>query len=394
MSFRHVTVFLLMMMVAVLPTFGQGRSAPRITFSIAGSVRDDYDQHTLENVRVDLKQSTGIPLNTTYTRGNGEFEFAGLSNGEYSVEVVLEGYEPYRDTVTIYNAARRGVAIFLRRPLTVVSTRPPGSISAHELSVPRKAHDEFEKGLSLLYSKMDYRGAIVQFQRAIKDFPTFYEAYAQEGGAYLNLKEMPAAEEALRKSIELSSGQYPDAIFLLGGLLNNTQRFADAVTISRQGINADSAGWRGYYELARALTGLKQLEEAEKNAIQSRDLKPDNPSIYLILANIHIQGRNYPALLKDLEGYLKLVPNGPDADQARKTQGELQAAMRQEQEQSRRNDQSSLGAQGQPRSNDSSDSATNKPPEQASHPSDQGGRQPSEREDPPLLPPLPPPEAQ
>jgi len=60
--------------------------------------------------------------------------------------------------------------------------------------------------MTLIYLKSDYRGAITQFQLAIRDFPTYYEAYAEEGGAYYQLQEADHAEEALRKSVELSSG--------------------------------------------------------------------------------------------------------------------------------------------------------------------------------------------
>src|SRR6266567_3796045 len=226
MQLRHATGVLLMLMAGVPPAVGQGRpGAGRAVYGIAGTVRDDSDQHTMESVRVDLKQSTGTPLNTTFTRGNGEFEFGGLPNGDYTIEIVMKDYEPYRETVTIENSVRRGVSVFLRRPLSMVSTNPNVTISAHELSVPHKAHDEYEKGLNLVYSKSDYKGAIVQFQRAIKDFPNFYEAYAQEGSAYTFLGEIDHAEEAMRKSVALSSSQYSEALFLLAGLLNNTKHF-------------------------------------------------------------------------------------------------------------------------------------------------------------------------
>ena len=376
MCSRCATGMLLIFIASALPSLAQNRPGPiRSTYGIAGTVRDDYDQHTMESVRVDLKQATGTPINSTFTRGSGEFEFFGIPNGDYVLEIVAPDYEPYREPVTIENSARRGLAIFLRRPISVMTTNSSAIISAHELSVPRKAHDEYEKGLNLIFSKSDYKGAIVQFQRAIKDFPNFYEAYAQIGSAYTFLGQIGPAEEAMRKSIELSSNRYSDALFMLAGLLNNTKRFQEAQGLSRQAVAVDGSSWRGHFEMARALSGLKRAEEAEKSASKARDLKPDDPGVYLILANIHIQLRDYPSLLKDLNTYLKLSPNGPEAEQARKTRDELQTAMQSTQNQPRPNKES----QTQPDATKQSDSDEPDQPE-------------SDEQDTPLLPPLPPPQ--
>jgi Flp pilus assembly protein TadD len=394
MHFRRAFGALLIVIAATLPALGQNRPVPsRATYAIAGNVRDDSDQHAMENIRVDLKGSTSTPINSTFTRGNGEFEFSGIPSGDYIVEITVQGYEPYRETFTIYNSARRGVAIFLRRPMTVENKYANVSISAHELSVPHKAHDEYEKGLNLLYSKSDYKGAITQFQRAIKDFPTFYEAYAQQGNAYLDLGEVGPAEEAMRKSIELSSKQYSDAFFQLAGLLNNTKRFSEAETICREGLALEGSSWHGHFEMARSLSALKRFEEAEKDATEARDLKPDNPPIYLVLANIHIQRRDYVALRRDLDGYLKLEPNGPEADQARKTRDQLQAAMQQERDQARTNEQNPSRSKTQDQSRPSTQDQAGPGAPGQPQPTERGKSQSNEQE-PPLLPPLPPPEPQ
>jgi len=44
----------------------------------------------------------------------------------------------------------------------------------------------------------------------------------------------------------------------------------------------------------------------------------------LLLADIHIALRNAPALLDDLNAYLKLAPNGPSAVQVRERRDQLQ----------------------------------------------------------------------
>jgi carboxypeptidase family protein/tetratricopeptide repeat protein len=328
MRLRYLPVLIIMLGLSVLP--GMAQSRRRSVFTIQGFVRDQTNQQPMENIPVGLKQSTGTPVTTTYTRVNGEFEFGGLPSGDYAIEINVRDYEPVREIVSISNTSQPIVSIFLSRTSKTATPVFGATISAHQLSVPHKARDEFEKGVTLVMLKSDYRGGIAAFERAIKDFPTYYEAYAEEGNAYYLLNEMGPAEEALRKSIELSSGQYADALFTLAAVLTDAKRFPEAETLARQGIKEESSSWRGSFELARALNGLKKPEEAEKNAIQSRDLMPDNPAVYLLLANIHIQRRDIHALQSDLEQYLRVAPNGPEADQARKTLERVQGIINSE----------------------------------------------------------------
>lgn len=325
---RRLLIFPILFALGALPGGAQTRPGARAAvFTIDGVVRDESSQAALEGIRVDLTQSGGIPINSTFTHGNGEFVFDGVPGGEYAIQVNVQGYEPARQSVSVFGAAHHGLSIFLTRSAKAPNLRVEATISAHQLSVPRKAHDEFEKGMMLLYARSDYRGAIEQFQRAIKDFPTYYEAYAEEGGAYYQLQEMASAEEALKKSIDLSSGQYADALFTLAALLTDTKRYTEAADASRRGMTSDNSSWRGPFELARAQAALKQTEDAEKNGLRARDLMPDNAPVYLLLANIHIQRKDYPSLLRDLDDYLRLAPNGQDADRARKTRDEVKTML-------------------------------------------------------------------
>jgi tetratricopeptide (TPR) repeat protein len=330
MSARRSLAFLFLFSLGVLSAAAQDQQTVptrRAHYSIGGTVRDQIDHQPMESIQVVLKSSTGAQLSTTYTRNNGDFMFESLPNGDYTIEVTAKDYETARESLTIAGTSRMGTSIFLTRSGKAGANMLGMSISAHQLSVPRKAHEEFEKGMTLVYMKSDYRAAIAQFQLAIKDFPTYYEAYAEEGTSYYELQEMNPAEEALQKSIELSNGTYADAMFTLAAIYTDTKRFAEAEALARKAITADTSSWRGPFELARALNALKKPEEAEKNALQARDLMPDNAPVYLLLANIHIQRKDYPALLRDLDDYLRLSPYGPEADQARKTKDQVQAAL-------------------------------------------------------------------
>jgi len=321
---RRLPILILIISFGVFPGKAQGRHH---TFTIGGNIRDAADHRALENIQVNLKQPTGGTISTQYSSSNGEFEFDGLPKGDYTIDIEVKDYEPLHQSVEVSTNSEIGISISLVKTAKAAIPIAQLSISAHQLSVPRKARDEYEKGMALIYVKSDYRAAIAQFQLAIKDFPTYYEAYADEGTAYYQLQELDSAEVAIRKSIELSQGQYADALFNLAEILTDTKRYTEAEAISRKGISVDKSSWRGPFELARALIRLNQTDEAEKSAQQSRDMMPDNPPVYLLLANVHIQKKDYPSLVRDLDEYLRLAPSSPEADQARKTRDQVQGLL-------------------------------------------------------------------
>src|ERR1700687_41769 len=291
--------------------------------NISGAVHWDDSDEPVPEARVQLRAELGNVVHPiVLTNRNGEFFFGQYLPGEYEIIAELEGYQPVRLRVDITRHDELNVLIRLRRD-------PPGAVpvgditTARQLSIPKKAQAAFDKGVAKGNSRTDYKGAIAEFQRAIENFPGYYEAHAQIGMAYVRMKDFPAAEKALQKSIELSSGKYSPPLMLLSMVLNDQNRAADAEPIARQAVAADPSAWRGPYELSRALLGLQHMPEAEASAFAARDLKPDNPDVYLLLSEIHRSTHNAPALLQDLDTYLKLVPQGPAAPQVRKLREQL-----------------------------------------------------------------------
>jgi tetratricopeptide (TPR) repeat protein len=228
--------------------------------------------------------------------------------------------------VEIYNVGRAGVFLFLKRAADLFSA-PGKTISVREMQIPGKARDALHKGIERLHEKQDYKGSLNFFQRAVAQYPGYYQAYYEIGLAYLRLNQLTESEQALRKSIELSQGHYAEAYFLLASILSNKQEFAEAQTLARQGLELDGNAWQGYFEMARALFGQNQFETAEKNALQARMRKPDFPLTHLLLANLHLRKRDYPSLLEDLDTYLKLEPNGTMSEQARGMRDKVQQAL-------------------------------------------------------------------
>lgn len=301
-------------------------TTPVRILSVNGMVSDAATHTRLDLIQLQLRSSNGALVGTAVSETNGTFHFDNVGSGSYTLVVDQNGYQPVRQPVEVDQGSVYGLEIELVR--TADSDAPviggSSTVSAHELSVPPKAQDDMKKGMALLYGKSDFQGSLKQFEKAIKEYPDYYEAYTQVGIAYVKLADAPNAETAFRKSIELSHEKYADAYIGLGELFFRTKRFADAESAARESIEIDPNRWQGHLQLARTLIELHRPSEAEASAVAAVKLQPDYPILYLVLANIHIQLQNEPALLDDLNHYLKLAPNGPSAEQARRARDEIQ----------------------------------------------------------------------
>jgi tetratricopeptide (TPR) repeat protein len=203
------------------------------------------------------------------------------------------------------------------------STSPGYSVSVRDLRIPPKALREFNKGNERL-AKHDAEGSLQHFQAATAEYPGYFEAYDRIGAANLRLWRIPEAEQAFRKSIEASGGDYARPLLALGAILDDHKDFAEAATVIRKGLALAPDSWNGYYYLGRALFGLNRLEEAESNAREALRRKLDSPSVHLLLADIHGRKKDYDSLLADLNEYLRLAPDGAASEWARNVRQAVQ----------------------------------------------------------------------
>ncbi len=307
---------------------GNPSSTATRTFSVTGRVSDASNHTMMKSVRVELRSFEGGMVASAFTSGDGDFEFENVARGSYELVVEEMGYQSSSQRLDV-DGSMVGVSVDLRRlpESTGISAKRSATVSARELSIPHKAHDAMEKGLALLYAKSDYPGSLKQFQQAIEKYPDYYEAYTQEGVAHWRMGDAAGAEQAFRKSIEVSKEKYPDAFFWLATLLSDSQRFADAELVARKAVDLNPRSWQADSELSRALLGLNRAAEAEASARAAVDLQPRNANLHLLLANIHMQQQNDVALLDDLNSYLNLAPTGSFASQVLQQRDEVERSL-------------------------------------------------------------------
>ncbi len=294
--------------------------------SISGKVWVSTDSRPAHGVEVRLTASTGGLRTTVLTDGNGDFQFAGLPTGIYVVAVEEVGYETVQETVRVDFGSPSELTLYLRKRSAVPSGENGDFVSVRELSIPSKAREEFHKGLKRRV-KNDPAGSLTHFQRALAEFPSYYETYLEIGIAYQQLGQTGEAEKAIRKSIELSGERFADADFALGALLAEQRQYDDAEKAARQGLLLMPASWLGHYLLGRVLFGLNRFREAEESARKVLSLKRDFARVHILLANIHLRTRDHVSLLKDLDAYLALEPNGTMSVEARQLRVEVQQTL-------------------------------------------------------------------
>jgi tetratricopeptide (TPR) repeat protein len=278
--------------------------------TINGNVYYDEGDQPASHVMVQLQGSEGESRQQEETTDSGWFEFRRLGGGTYVLMVDVQGYERVATTVDLSFMPEKGVVIRLRslsgEKKTATGT---GSVSAHELSMPEKARELMSAGMKKLYTDKNAQGALEDFQSAIAAAQGYYEACYQGGMAYLSLGRLDDAEVSFRKSIELSGDKYSEADVGLGTLMLDRRDFAQGEKTVRRGVELNPDYWLGQYELGRALLNLDNVPEALKSADRAKLLAPSAAVVYRLLSNIHLRQKDYPALLADIDSYIKLDPD-------------------------------------------------------------------------------------
>jgi tetratricopeptide (TPR) repeat protein len=295
--------------------------------SVGGHVYYADTGDPAENVLVELRSGQGLREQQKITTTTGEFMFIELQPTNYHLTVDVQGYEPINEIVDLSFSSDHGVVLDLKKRNEFASRKEPGpAVSAHILSMPEKARNAFNDGKKKLTQGKNPKASIDEFQKAIAAAPSFYEAYEQMGAAYQQLGKPADAEQAVRKSIELSSDKYASADFDLAFLVMGKGQYAEGEKIARHGLELEPQSWMGECALGQALLAQDRLPDAQKSAERCRALNPNSARAYRLLAIIHLRQKDNDAAIADLDAYIKLDPDSPIGVRAKQMRDQLQAS--------------------------------------------------------------------
>jgi len=316
-NLRSVVSFIAVMSLIAFPGFcsPQSRSVVDSQGRLIGRVTMDPNNAPLVQVRVEIRMLGENLTATALSDREGNFRFAGIPSGTYFVTVREPGCNPFEDTVKV-DTGTAPLIVRLRKNNPAAPASADPTVSVHKLSIPAKARKSFDKGDRLLAAH-DPAAGIAEYQRALKSFPDYYEAYYKIGLAEIEREHGREAEAAFRKAIELSGGRFAPALSGLSLVLCVERRFDEAAAAARQNLELDETDSTGHYALGLAFFALAQIPEAQKEVLEALRYRPKFPEPYLLLAQVHVRQNNPAAVVADLDAYLRLDSAGPRAEKAR-----------------------------------------------------------------------------
>ena len=189
-------------------------------------------------------------------------------------------------------------------------------VSVQDLKMAKKGRAAFDKGSQML-DKGDAIGSLPYLQQAIAEYPEHYMAYYDLGVAHFRLAHQAEAEQAFQKAVDLTKGTFAAPQFGLGAILCQKADFSHAEALLQRAVDLDPGSAIGKYYLGLAQFGLNRLIAAERTIEQALLRNANFSQAYLLMARIHQRQHNLPAVLADLESYLRVEP--------RKDQGRILA---------------------------------------------------------------------
>lgn len=281
-----------------------------------------------------IRRRVSIRLQTM-TRGdrisasdeNGNFVFRGLPHGDYVLVIDKEHeFEPFTQNVSVIQP--RGMppqtyylSIRLQLKRTAATT---GVINVDFANVPKRALAHYNKAAEQA-KKNEHLAAIDELKLAIQEYPAFMLAFNEMGVQYLRLNQLEDADIAFQAALKID----PEAFSAMvnRGITNvMMKRYGEAVPILRKAVKKNDQSAVAHYFLGQALANLGLFNDAEKELLASLTLGNEQmKEAHRLLAIIYTSRGEKKQAASELEAYLKVAPDAPDAEKLREKIRELKA---------------------------------------------------------------------
>jgi len=252
-----------------------------------------------------------------YTDFDGRINFDVPSGARYQASISGPGIKSRSTTFDLPPTERfhrEEIEVELRRGGTVTSA-PGGMVSAPDLRVPKKAGQEFAKGMKEMIAH-NWSKARQHLEKAIKYYPQFDWAYNNLGVACIQEKDAKDAREAFEKAVRINEKNI-EAVKNLARLKLADNDFAGAKAVlvkpGQELRDPEALTMLSYTQLR-----TREFDAALANALKVPHGGTDSfPVVHLIAARVYEIKGDRSAAEAQYKEYLKVAPDGPQAGVAK-----------------------------------------------------------------------------
>ena len=272
-----------------------------------------------ENASVSISSADFMAVSVR-TDLNGVFQIGSLRAGNYNVVVKAEGFPAEQEIVNIERGSSPG-----RTFTVVVNLRPDareadvGPADPKLAGIPKAAADKYRRGIERLRQN-DAKGALQLFEEAIALHPSFAAANYEKGSALLKSNDLEKALAAFVRAIEIDQN-YLEAKYSVGYTHYLRKNYEVAAAVFADVIKQKGNFAEAYLYLGISYYYLKDNAVAERALRAAISIK-DDASVALahrFLGGMYAQTDRKAEAAAELQKYLDLVPNAPDAGRLKAT---------------------------------------------------------------------------
>lgn len=203
--------------------------------------------------------------------------------------------------------------------LTKTGTAEGPTVSVNTMTVPKEAHEAFEKGRKA-GSEKRFDEAVTELNKAVTVYPQYAAAWSLMAEIHRLQNQFEPAKAEYAKALA-ADPKFVSPYFGLAAIAVIENKWTDAAQLTDQLIQLNSLAYpMAYFFNAAANLNLGKLDAAELSArkFQQVDKAHTRPDIALLLANILTGKHQYAEAAQLYRDYLALKPDAPNAEALKK----------------------------------------------------------------------------
>lgn len=333
-SLPRLSIWLITIIVTVASATGQNTATRAGSLEIQVRVTADNGSTPLNQVRVELLNPNGTPLQQGFSDAHGRVSFTVDANrlaSEFRVHASGPGLEDANSDYIVLDpdvdkqGGVRIVQLQLKRSAAAPTASPSAVTSVAAAEVPKKARNAFHDGLTA-WQKKDYQQAATDFQKATELYPQYDDAFNYLGMVYAHLKQPDKSRAAFETAVKLND-KNASADRNLAGILLNERDYNGAAELAKKSVAVDPTSAFALTVLAIAELQMGNLDDAFRYAHQAHATPHEGYALSHYVAGTALERNHDPKGAKfEYELYLRETPDGPEAAKVKQALARLAAS--------------------------------------------------------------------